>query len=111
MVMYIGLCRHDDKVYIVTEYVSCGSVRDLLKNFDTKIGWKFRCKMMLDVAKAMTYVHKKKIMHRDLKSKNLLVSTCRCPSITIRSMRVKRSRFVILDWRAIFLNPVPVGNI
>jgi serine/threonine protein kinase len=38
-----------------------------------EIGWKLRVQIAADVARAMAFLHSKKIMHRDLKSKNLLV--------------------------------------
>jgi serine/threonine protein kinase len=44
-----------------------------LKNPDVEIAWKLRVQIAADVARAMAFLHSKKIMHRDLKSKNLLV--------------------------------------
>jgi len=46
-----------------------------LKNPEVEIGWKLRVQIAADVARAMAFLHSKKIMHRDLKSKNLLVDT------------------------------------
>ncbi len=60
-------------LYIVTEYVDGGDVRNLMKG--NTLTWPKRLQIASDLAKAMFYLHSKKIIHRDLKSKNLLVST------------------------------------
>lgn len=38
-----------------------------------KLNWPKRIQIASDLAKAMFYLHSKKIIHRDLKAKNLLV--------------------------------------
>jgi serine/threonine protein kinase len=73
LVQFIGVSAHGPYVYLVTEYVPGGDLRRYLKNPDVEIGWKLRVQIAADVARAMAFLHSKKIMHRDLKSKNLLV--------------------------------------
>jgi serine/threonine protein kinase len=73
LVQFIGVSSHDVYLYLVTEYVPGGDLRRYLKNPLTEIPWKLRVQIALDVARAMAFLHSKKIMHRDLKSKNLLV--------------------------------------
>ncbi len=69
----LGLCKHDDTLYIITEFVEGGDLRRHLKNKDLKLSWQLRVRIAADCADAMAYLHAKSILHRDFKSKNLLV--------------------------------------
>lgn len=73
IVGFSGVCLHDTGLYIVTEYVDGGDVRNLLKGGN--VPWSRRIQVASDLAKAMFYLHSKKIIHRDLKAKNLLIGT------------------------------------
>lgn len=73
LVQFIGVSAHGPYVYLVTEYVPGGDLRRYLKNPEVEIAWKLRVQIAADMARAMAFLHSKKIMHRDLKSKNLLV--------------------------------------
>jgi len=60
------------RLALVMEYVKDGSLSDILKkndDFDNK----FRCKLALDVAKGMTFLHSNNVYHRDIKPDNMLV--------------------------------------
>jgi len=74
IVQLIGLCIETDDMYIVTEFVSGGDLRCKLKEADISIDWPTRLAIARDIALAMNYLHSKNIMHRDLKSHNLLVA-------------------------------------
>ncbi|EGG17042.1 RasGEF domain-containing protein [Cavenderia fasciculata] len=72
IVQFSGICVHSTGLYIITEFVSGGDVRQLLKQ-EPIIGWDKRLSISIDLAKAMVFLHAKKIIHRDLKSKNILL--------------------------------------
>jgi len=74
IVQLMGLCTETGDIYIVTEFVGGGNLRQILKS-KQELTWERRLGFALDIALAMTYLHHKDIMHRDLKSANLLVST------------------------------------
>lgn len=77
LVLFVGACADKGHVMIVTEYCSGGSLFSLLhekKTFNLSNKQKFR--MALDIAKGMNFLHTQgdtPILHRDLKSLNLLV--------------------------------------
>jgi serine/threonine protein kinase len=74
LVQFIGASETSKEIWIVTEFVSGGTVRKHLKNFDEDVPWHVRISIALDVASAMAFLHSRQIIHRDLKSKNLLVT-------------------------------------
>ena len=55
------------------EYMPNGSVYDLLANVAEDIGIKERIRLVLDAARGLQYIHQRGIVHRDIKSLNLLV--------------------------------------
>lgn len=58
-------------VCLVMEYIQKGALTNLLKN---PISSRLKCKIILDVARGINFMHKNNIFHRDLKPDNVLVS-------------------------------------
>jgi len=73
IVQLLGLCKDSSGIYIVTEYINGGDLKQKLKNPKIVMPWKLRIRIAIDVAYAMNYLHSKAMIHRDLKSQNLLV--------------------------------------
>ncbi|KAJ1279356.1 hypothetical protein BS78_04G149400 [Paspalum vaginatum] len=77
IVLLMGAVTQPPNLSIVTEYLSRGSLYRLLHRHGTKenLDERRRLSMAFDVAKGMNYLHKRNppIVHRDLKSPNLLV--------------------------------------
>uniref|UniRef100_A0A7C8ZF28 non-specific serine/threonine protein kinase n=1 Tax=Opuntia streptacantha TaxID=393608 RepID=A0A7C8ZF28_OPUST len=74
IVRFIGACRKPMVWCIVTEYAKGGSVRQFLtKRQNRSVPLKLAVKQALDVARGMEYVHGLGLIHRDLKSDNLLI--------------------------------------
>jgi len=74
IVQLMGLCIGMDDMYIITEFVTGGDLRSKLKDKGIDMDWKLRVGILRDIALAMNYLHAKSIIHRDLKSHNLLVA-------------------------------------
>lgn len=90
IVRFIGACYKPMVWCIVTEYAKGGSVRQFLNKRHNRsaVPLKVAVKQALDVARGMEYVHGFGLIHRDLKSDNLLISSDR--SIKIADFGVAR---------------------
>ncbi|XP_040997278.1 serine/threonine-protein kinase STY13-like [Juglans microcarpa x Juglans regia] len=89
IVRFIGGCRKPMVWCIVTEYAKGGSVRQFLtKRHNRAVPLKLAVKQALDVARGMAYVHGLGLIHRDLKSDNLLINADK--SIKIADFGVAR---------------------
>ncbi|XP_062197496.1 serine/threonine-protein kinase STY46-like [Phragmites australis] len=73
IVGFIGSCTKPPQFYIITECMSRGSLFDLLHNEHNVLDLQTLLKFALDVCRGMSYLHQKGIIHRDLKSANLLL--------------------------------------
>eukprot|EP01087_Luapelamoeba_hula_P013242 TRINITY_DN3788_c0_g2_i1.p1 TRINITY_DN3788_c0_g2~~TRINITY_DN3788_c0_g2_i1.p1 ORF type:complete len:1605 (+),score=191.21 TRINITY_DN3788_c0_g2_i1:33-4847(+) len=75
IVLFIGACMQSPNLCIVTEYVKQGSLRDVLANKSNKLSWQLRMRIAKTAALGVYYLHSLEpvIMHRDLKSSNILV--------------------------------------
>jgi serine/threonine protein kinase len=74
IVQLVGICIENNEVFIITEFVSGGSLRKKLKDQSIPLDWPLKVYIAKNLALALTYLHTKNIIHRDLKSHNLLVA-------------------------------------
>jgi len=74
IVQFLGLCQHKGDIYFVTEYMDRGDLFDILFFGDAPLSWKIKLKIALDVAMPCFYLQAKNLLHRDLKSQNILIS-------------------------------------
>lgn len=76
VVLFYGAGQQEDGTpFLVTELVERGSLYSVLMHHDGTIPWRRKLQFALDTAKGMAYLHDSNVIHRDLKSHNLLVSS------------------------------------
>lgn len=80
LVQLHGWCRRQDELHLVYDYVSNGSLDDLLFNKHEQeqklLTWQERFKILTGVARALLYLHEEseqRVVHRDVKPSNVLI--------------------------------------
>ncbi|CAH1182864.1 unnamed protein product [Phyllotreta striolata] len=74
LVKLIGVCSHDESIYIVLEYMENGSLLSFLKEGDGRAyNYEKLMKIAYDISSGMKYLESKKIVHRDLAARNILM--------------------------------------
>ncbi|CAB4485534.1 unnamed protein product [Rhizophagus irregularis] len=72
---FLGITKDYAENYImVLEYANEGNLRDYLKGKFDSLRWENKIQMALDITCGLKCLHSKNIIHRDLHSKNILVS-------------------------------------
>eukprot|EP01042_Synura_sphagnicola_P036449 gene36449-biopygen5801 len=67
-------CIAGPKCFIVMEYLSHGSLYDLLYDRQAEISWYTRMRIASDVTRGLIYLHSENILHSNLRSTNVLLS-------------------------------------
>ncbi len=74
VVRLYGVCVETGHIAMVMEYMPKGSLYQVLHNEKEAFAWNpLRWNVVIDVGKGLTYLHDQKIIHRDLKSLNILL--------------------------------------
>jgi len=76
IVRYIDSCIVGEKLWLVMEFMSGGSLTDILDHYPViKMNDPEIAIIMLESLKALDYMHRMNIIHRDIKSDNVLLDT------------------------------------
>nr|CAI5868496.1 unnamed protein product [Callosobruchus analis] len=70
---FIGVLYKERRLHLVTEYISGGTLTELLHDIAQPLPWEQRVSFAKDIAAGMAYLHSMNIIHRDLNSHNCLV--------------------------------------
>ena len=68
-----GQLRTNSQIFLVSEFMSGGDLRSLLDDYGTPLSWERRLQIASDVSEGMLFLHTRGMIHRDLKSLNILL--------------------------------------
>ncbi|KAG9401410.1 hypothetical protein AC1031_009271 [Aphanomyces cochlioides] len=71
----VGACWMDSgDIKMVLEYMSRGDLKTYLATVNPSLcGWDDKCLLALDIIEGLVFIHERNIIHRDLKSRNVLL--------------------------------------
>ncbi|KAG0267891.1 hypothetical protein DFQ27_007968 [Actinomortierella ambigua] len=73
IIQYYGVYHQDNKISLVTDFAEGGSLRQAIE--DSRVaGWHTKSRIAQEIADGLTYIHHEGIIHRDLRSDNVLLS-------------------------------------
>ncbi|XP_030453108.1 probably inactive leucine-rich repeat receptor-like protein kinase At5g06940 [Syzygium oleosum] len=81
----LGFFHSDESIFVIYEFVTGGSLGDLLFRPDFQIQWGFRFRIAIGVAQGLAYLHKDYVphlLHRNVKSSNILLDAEFNPKLT-----------------------------
>ncbi|MBS0351676.1 MAG: protein kinase, partial [Proteobacteria bacterium] len=74
LVNLIGVCMDAPNYYMVMEYVPGGSLYDLLQQPTIPLTYSLQIQIGFEIAAGLSHLHERGILHRDLKSLNVLLT-------------------------------------
>ncbi|KAF5730087.1 serine/threonine-protein kinase HT1-like [Tripterygium wilfordii] len=82
IITFIAACKKPPVFCIITEYLAGGSLRKYLHHQEpNSVPLNLVLKLALDIARGMQYLHSQGVLHRDLKSENLLLDEYMCVKV------------------------------
>ncbi|KAK9104476.1 hypothetical protein Scep_021320 [Stephania cephalantha] len=82
IITFVAACKKPPVFCIITEYLAGGSLRKYLHQQEPySLPHSLVLKLALDIARGMQYLHSQGVLHRDLKSENLLLGEDMCVKV------------------------------
>ncbi|XP_047953013.1 G-type lectin S-receptor-like serine/threonine-protein kinase LECRK3 [Salvia hispanica] len=85
LVRLLGYCFNKDNKSLVFEYMSNGSLADILFNQEKQPSWEERMEIARDISRGILYLHEEcetQIIHCDIKPQNILMDRNWCAKIS-----------------------------
>ncbi len=80
IVTIYGMRRHNQRLYMVMEYLPGGSLRDLLNKYG-KLPVEQSLQLIIGICEGLARFHDKGIIHRDIKAENILLTSDGRPKV------------------------------
>jgi TPR repeat protein len=74
IIQFYGIENYNGSIVMITDYAERGSLATVLENSKITLNWDLRLKITNDIIKGLAFLHGKNIIHRDLKSSNILMN-------------------------------------
>jgi serine/threonine protein kinase len=74
IIQYMDCYREADAIIVISEFTNRGDLYTLLRNPEINLKIKTKVSLLLGIAKGLNYLHKNKIIHKDLNSNNILLN-------------------------------------
>jgi serine/threonine-protein kinase len=72
--------EHDGQPYLVMPYIPGGTLKQLLNG--KPMPWQSAARLLIPIARALDYAHKRGVIHRDIKPSNILITESGEPMLT-----------------------------
>ncbi|KAJ9546704.1 hypothetical protein OSB04_019247 [Centaurea solstitialis] len=75
LVSLLGFCDESNEMILIYDYASNGSLDKCIRNIQpvNSLTWQKRLQICVDMAQGLNYLHKLDLIHRDIKSANILL--------------------------------------
>lgn len=73
IITLLGVCFEPERLCLITEFAEQRSLFDVLHS-DKPLPWKLRARLAAEAARGINHLHQLNILHRDIKSLNILVN-------------------------------------
>lgn len=78
VVQFFGVAFIDGTVFLVSELVEIGTIRDVIVKGSDELTFGRRLQLAIGAAEGLAYIHSKQLIHRDVKATNFLVGADWC---------------------------------
>ncbi|CAI2183004.1 18426_t:CDS:2, partial [Funneliformis geosporum] len=75
IIKIFGLVNHANIFYLVTEWAEFGNLREFYTNFKDRFNSELKSRISLDISRGLNFLRSVEIVHRDVRSKNILITS------------------------------------
>ena len=80
LIQFFGICRHEEQLCIVTEFMENGSLWDAIfgsnrEKFKNILSIQMKLKMVGQAGEGVNHLHKEAVIHRDISARNFLIDS------------------------------------